>query len=137
MKKIILDTNVVVSFLTDRNQEQQEQAGRLFAAAADGEVALVVPQAVITELVYVLRNFYGREAREVAATIDDLLALPGVTVVDEVAWPLVLDLWPEKIPEFADALLAAIARHGRYDAVATFDLKLRRALEREGLLSHW
>ena len=33
MKRVILDTNVLVSFLTDRDAEQQAQAAALFEAA--------------------------------------------------------------------------------------------------------
>lgn len=51
MKRVVLDTNVLVSFLTDRNAEQQEQASALFEAASSGKTELVLHQIVITELV--------------------------------------------------------------------------------------
>ncbi|MCK5231601.1 MAG: hypothetical protein KAR13_15115 [Desulfobulbaceae bacterium] len=35
MKKIIIDTNVLISFLTDRNLTQQEKAATLFSEAAN------------------------------------------------------------------------------------------------------
>lgn len=42
MKRIVVDTNVLVSFLTDRDAEQQEMAAALFEAAAHGEVQIVL-----------------------------------------------------------------------------------------------
>jgi predicted nucleic acid-binding protein len=137
LKQIVVDSNVLVSFLTDRDLEQQDQAANLFRAAADGEVTLVLHQTVISELVYVLTQVYGLRTKEVAPAIGDLLDLPGVTAVDEVAWPLVLELWPERIAAFGDAMIAAVAQRGRCDAVATFDVKLTRALRRLGLHSFW
>jgi predicted nucleic acid-binding protein len=137
MSQILVDTNVLVSFLTDRDAAQQDQAAHLFAAAESGDSALVLHQIVLTELVYVLSNHYGLAAAEVSATLADLLALPGVATVDKLVWPLVLGLWPERIPGFADAVLVAAARDGRLEVVATFDLKLRRALKRHGLRSYW
>jgi predicted nucleic acid-binding protein len=137
MSKVLVDTNVLVSFLTDRDASQQEQAANLFAAAANGEPTLVLHQVVITELVYVLANVYGLAAAEVAATVGDLLALPGVATIDDLAWPVVLDLWPDELPGFSDAILSAVAQVGRFEVVATFDLKLRRALRRRGLRSYW
>lgn len=137
MKRVVLDTNVLVSFLTDRNAEQQERASTLFEAASAGELGLILHQIVITELVYVLRNLYGVAVSEIAQTIGELLSSPGVVPIDEVVWTRVLELWPRRISDFADAVLAAAARHGRYDAVATFDRPFSRRLVREGLTPFW
>jgi hypothetical protein len=94
-------------------------------------------QAVITEFVFVLQNLYGIAAREVAAVLGDLLALPGTTAVYETSWPLVLDLWPKEIPTFADAVLTTVALQDRYDTVSTFDSNLARALRSRGVASDW
>jgi predicted nucleic acid-binding protein len=42
VKEILVDTNVLVSFLTDRNQEQQEKASVLFEGAADRRHRIVL-----------------------------------------------------------------------------------------------
>ena len=44
VKRVVLDTNVLVSFLTDRDAEQQEQAAALFETAAQGEAELILHQ---------------------------------------------------------------------------------------------
>ncbi len=137
MKRIVLDTNVLVSFLTDRDAEQQAQAAALFEAAAQGEVEIVLHQMVVAEMVYVLGNLYQVETREIAAMVDDLLSSPGAKPVDELSWTLVLELWPDRVPDFADAVLAAVAREGRYDAVATFDRRFVRRLRKEGIPRYW
>ncbi|HVT57017.1 MAG TPA: type II toxin-antitoxin system VapC family toxin [Thermoanaerobaculia bacterium] len=137
MRRVLVDTNVLISFVSDRDELQQKRAARLFAVAAAGEMELILHQAVITEFVFVLSNLYGIEIREVAAVLGELLDLPGTSAVYEISWPLVLDLWPGEIPGFADAILATVALQGRYDAVATFDSKLARALRRRGVASDW
>ena len=68
MKRIVVDTNVLVSFLTDRDARQQARAARLFEAAAAGEVQLILHQLVATELIYVLRTVYAVDAALVAVT---------------------------------------------------------------------
>ncbi|HVR99098.1 MAG TPA: PIN domain-containing protein [Thermoanaerobaculia bacterium] len=137
MRRIVVDTNVLLSFLTDRDERQQRQADELFQKAVEGEVDLIVHQVVVVEMVHVLLNFYGVRQEDAALTVKDLLAMPGITPTHELAWPLVLELWPEKVPTFVDATLAAVASQGRYDSVATFDAKFSKQLRRLGLTSYW
>ena len=137
MKRVVLDTNVIASFLTDRDPGQQAKAAALLDAAARREIEILLPQLVLAELVYVLQNLYQVSRAETAATLRDLLALPGLRTVDALPWPRVLELWPARIPDFADAALAAVCEHERFDAIATFDATFRRRLARLGLASHW
>lgn len=137
MKQIVLDTNVLLSFLTDRDAEQQLRADQLFQAAGRGQVRLVLPQIAVNELVYVLLNFYRVEPTAVAEILEDLLASPGLQPVHEVSWSRVLELWPNGIKDYADAVLAQVAREGGYDCIATFDQRFIRGLRREGLAVYW
>ncbi len=137
MKSVVIDTNVLVSLLTDRNAEQQAQAAALFEAAAEGEVELILHQMVLSEMVYVLGNLYKVEAAEIARTVDDLLSSSGVRPVNEVIWTRVLELWPDRVKDFADGVLTAVTLHERFDAVATFDQRFVKQLHREGLAAFW
>ena len=134
--RTVVDTNVLVSFLTDRHPEQQAQAAGLFSAAAAGENELLVPQLVVTELVFVLTNVYGRSNGEAASVVHDLLETPGAAIVDPLPWLVLFELWPNRVPGFADAVVAAVAAAGRTDAVATFDRPFARRLRRLGIPVH-
>lgn len=137
MKTVVVDTNVFLSFVTDRDQRQQAQAAGLFESAADGQVQLILPQIVLTEIVYVMANLYKRPDQDIAELLADLLTMPHLRVEDRVRWSLVLDLWPERIFGFADAVLAAVATAGRHDAVASFDRKFLRRLANLELAPYW
>src|SRR5205823_4802264 len=137
MREVLVDTNVLVSFFTDRNKEQQERAAALFRAASERELTLVVHAISMSEMIYVLRNLYKVEPTKIAHAIRLLLAMPGVVPVGEVVWSLVLERWPESMPSFGDAVLAATAVEGRYDAVATFDADLGKKIAKEGPASYW
>ena len=137
MKSVLLDTNVLLSFLSDRDLDQQEKAAHLFAAAANREMRIDLHQIVVTEAVYVLTNSYEQSADAVSDVIGSLLALPGVVSVDLAPWRRVLGAWPRPFRDFADAMLAAFAKETRVDAVATFDRRFASSLKRQGIESVW
>ena len=135
MTSVVVDTNVLLSFLLDRDAEQQQRASDLIHAAAARELEL--DQQVITELIYVLLNLYDHPRQAIAQIVRELLALPGVRTVDSVDWDRVLELWPETFRDFADAVLAATCQLGRHGAVATFDEGCARLLGRIDVGSYW
>ncbi len=137
MRQVLVDANVLVSYFTDRNESQQRKAEALFRGAGQREHAVVLHTVTLVEMVFVLTQIYDEVPAEVARDLSDLLALPGVLIACEVAWSVVLERWPGDLPSFGDAILATVASEGRYDAVATFDLKLRRKLVRQGTASYW
>ena len=136
MSRILVDTNVLISFLTDRDLTQQELAATLFSSTR-GEDVLLLHQAVLTELVYVLTNVYALKTAVVAGVLRDLLAMPGVEPVDGLSWSRVLDLWPATVRDLGDAILLAAASTVRGDQLATFDRPLRRAAASQGIASRW
>ncbi len=137
MSRVVVDTNVLLSFLTDRDEQQQHLAAELLESAARGEHVLILHQLVLTEMVYVLQNLYDLDSSSVAIIVQDLLAMPGVQPLDEIDWGLFLELWPQQVGDFADAGLTTVLRSGDYDSLATFDLSFSRATRKQGLSLFW
>lgn len=137
MTRVLVDTNVLVSFLTDRNPQQQALAATLFEQAAAGQHEILVHQMVLVEVVFVLGKLYNVPPEQIALYLGDLLRAPGVSVLAELSWSRLLELWPARMAAFTDAALAAVARDLRGVAVATFDQGLARALGKVGVTRHW
>ena len=137
MARVIVDTNVVLSHLVDRDPEQGERATALFEDGARGEHELIVHQLVVTEAVYVLVRVYDIDVDEIAAIVRDLLEAPGVVPLNDLSWTTVRALWPERAPDFTDACLAALVRTGRFDSLATFDAGLTGQLRQLDLPTYW
>ena len=137
MRSVVADANVFVSFFVERNKTQQDAAQALLVAAEEGEIAGVIPQPVIFEIVYVLQSQYGLTSRQAATVVDAVTKFPGMQIVDDCPWKRVLEIWPDPLSGLTDAAIVALATTNRYDAVATFDRKLSNRLESFGLAAYW
>jgi predicted nucleic acid-binding protein len=133
VRSVVAGANVFVSFFVERNKTQQDAALRLLAAAEEGEIAGVIPQSVVFEIVYVLQSQYSLTSRQAAAVVDAVTKFPGMKIVDDCPWKRVLELWPDPLSGLTDATIVALAVTNRYDAVATFDRKLSNKLQGFGL----
>lgn len=125
--RVIIDTNVFLSAVTDRNPGQRERAEALFRAAAGGQAGIVIPQSIVFEIAYVLSSVYKRDAATIRVMLRDLAALPGVELVDELPFASWMELWERHFPDPTDAAVAAVAMDTG-SIVATFDRKFARRL---------
>lgn len=133
MKKIIIDTNCLISFVSDRNIEQQEKIADLFLKSKQLKKRVLCHHHVISEFVYVLTSVYSLQAGKVQQMVADLVSMPGVTYTSDVNMPTLLSLWPERIPDYGDAVLAAYCKKTKGTNIATFDTKFHNALLKIGL----
>jgi predicted nucleic acid-binding protein len=133
MKKRVIDTNALISFVTDRNPGQQEKIAAIFEDAARLKVTILCPQNVLTEFVYVLEKIYSHPKSRICSMIADFVALPGVHIIHPVDFGQLLKLWPEKIPDFGDAIVATVCRAEKNAKIVTFDAKFARALQTIGV----
>jgi len=133
MKKQVIDTNALISFVTDRNPDQQKRIAAVFEDAARLKIAILCPQNVLTEFVYVLEKTYHLPKPEIRAMIADFVALPGVQIIHEVDFDNLLKLWPDLIPDFGDAIVAVVCKSEKDAKVATFDKKFIRSLHAVGV----
>lgn len=116
---VVIDTNVLVRFLTRDDEEQARRARALVETDA-----IYLPLTVALETEWVLRAAYRRGAAEIVAGLRGFAGLPGVTVEapERLARALAL---AEDGMDFADALHLCAAEPGW--SFATFDARLAKA----------
>jgi predicted nucleic acid-binding protein len=83
--------------------------------------------------VYVLEKVYHLPKDQIGAIIADLIALPGLKVVHGVDFEILLSYWPDRIRNYGDAVVATVCKSHKDSRVATFDRKLKSALEAVGI----
>lgn len=133
MKKYLLDTNALISFVTDRNPSQQAIVAPLFASASRMKCTLICHQFVLTEFVFVMTRVYGVPPEKVNAMVRDLIVMPGIELYQETDFKTLLSIWPASIKDFGDAVIATTAKAVKGSTVVTFDEKFKSALKKLGI----
>ena len=135
MKKqtIVIDTNALISFVTDRNKTQQGKIAGIFENAAGLRLSVLCPQNVITEFVYVLDRVYNVPQSVIKDMIDDFVTMPGIEIIHEVNLKTLFSYWPDKLQDYGDAIVASVCCARKGAIVATFDRKFSAALKKLGL----
>ncbi len=129
MKKYLIDTNGLISFLTDRNIEQQKIISKYFIDASNLKCELIVLDIVIIELVYVLENVYNIKSNDIHTILKSLKDNPGIGLDSYFDFHEILKLWPDKIKDFGDTVISSYAKKNKI-SILTFDNKLKKELNR-------
>jgi predicted nucleic acid-binding protein len=120
MTRYLVDTNVLLRFLSGQPPEQAGAARKLFERAASGEVVLDVSPIIVAEAFYTLHSFYGVERKTAAEKLSLLLQQHGVKLRDADAVFPALECIQTANVGFGDAFLASVATEEEVP-VASFD----------------
>ena len=122
---IALDTNVLVRFLVQDDQDQARVASAAIERLTEDEPGFVCRE-VMVELVWVLERAYRLDRPRIAGALDGLLSAIELVVEgsDDVA--PALELYRNDGFDFADLMIAAAARRAGASELLTFDKRAAR-----------
>ena len=120
MRRLWLDANVIIRFLTGEPVDHHAKTVRLMARAERGEVELVVSDLILAEVVWVLRTFYKFSMEQIAEVLLAFVSSPGIHASDPELQIRAIELARDKNVDFVDAYLALTAA-ARREPVCTFD----------------
>ena len=118
--RYLVDTNVLLRFLSGEPATQAAAARKLFTRASNGEVVLDVSPLIVAETFYTLHSFYAVERKTAAEKLSLLLQQHGVKLRDASAVLSALERLQTTKVGFTDAFLAAVAAEEKLP-VASFD----------------
>lgn len=122
-KRVVIDTNLLVRYLTDDDPVKAKAVDALLNKAGSGEIKILVPSIVIAELVWVLESSYKMESPGIAELVDAVLNTPGVEVTDKSIIKSALTLYRAKKIDMIDAWIIEFAKDAGVGAIYTFDKK--------------
>lgn len=129
MKRHIIDTNALISFVTDRDPEQQKKIAPLFESAAHLKSVILCHQHILTEFIYVMDRVYSVPKVEIGRMIAAFIEMPGIEIIHKVDFNTLLSLWPDPLPDFGDALIASVGKTMKGSSIVTFDRKFAAVLK--------
>ena len=122
-KRAVIDTNLLVRFLTEDDPSKANDVKRLLLKAAQGEIRLLIPSVVIAELVWVLQSFYKLERSEIVPLLNAILHTHGIEVSDKTVVSDAIAMYRNEAIDFIDAWIVAFAKAAEVRAIYTFDRK--------------
>ena len=120
MAKLLLDTNVIIRFLTGDHPAHSPRSRSLFARAAAGDVTLFVTDLALAETVWVLQSFYKLDRTAITTALKGLIGFAGIEVHNKAKLLRALQNFAQSGVNFVDAYHAAIAAADSI-AIASFD----------------
>jgi len=134
-KEVVIDTNLLVRYLTDDEPQKAKAVDALLNSAAKGELKILIPSIVIAELVWVLESFYKMMAEDIAGLVEAILNTPGVDTQDKSVIKTALKLYRSKRIDFIDAWIIEFAKAKGAKRIYTFDRKHFRDAEEVEIVS--
>jgi predicted nucleic-acid-binding protein len=121
-----LDTNLLVRWLLDDDEDQSARVQRLFKVARSGRVTLFVPSSVALEFEWVLRSRYRFDKASVLQTFAALLETQELEFQVEAGLERALHMYRQGVAEFADCMHAGLCGAAGQSPLLTFDEKAAR-----------
>ena len=121
-KNWVIDANIILRAVLQDVPDQAQKVNSLLLQAEAGEIGLLIPEPVLSDVVYVLAGMKIPK-NELVAVIRDWLNLPGVIPlgIDIAVIHTTLDLFVDKNMKWSDALIAARMFEWGYREICTLD----------------
>jgi predicted nucleic-acid-binding protein len=122
-----LDTNILVRYITQDNENQALLAEKAIQAARSQNEKLLIQPIVICEVIWALESAYGFKKLEILPVIDQLLRTAQLKIVDkDVCWKA-FAAFSQKEGDFADYYNGRANVRDGADVTLTFDKALNES----------
>ena len=120
-----LDTNVILRYLTHDDPEKAEACYQLFQRVNRGEETVIACEAIIAEVVYVLRSSragYGLNREEIRSRLIPILMLRGLRLHQKQLYINALNIYASSTSfDFEDAIAVAYMQHHDINEIVSYD----------------
>ena len=120
-----IDTNVLVRYLVDDDQEQADRVHRFLARCRRASEPVYISSIVLCETLWVLRSAFASSKLQIVEVLERLLSSDVFQIEQEDSVRAALDLFRTAKGEFVDCLIGQLNLAKGCRATVTFDRDLR------------
>lgn len=117
----LLDTNVLIRFLTSDKTQKLRGVYTLFKSLEQGDLRVELKLIVLFQVIFVLKSFYSVPIEEIAAGILDILEYKGIIVKEKRIVRRTLTLWHDNKLDIVDCYLIACLEGDRQNILYSYD----------------
>lgn len=123
-----LDTNVLVRFLVQDDEQQTRVVNALLSDAETRKEVLFVSNVVVMEIIWVLKSAYGASRDDILLALNELLSMSVLEFQDQPAVRDFVTSAQGNTYDLADLLIAQVGQIKGCDTTLTFDKKAAESL---------
>ena len=124
MKKVFIDTNIVLRYLTMDDPVQYPHCRNLFKKAQNGEMLLVTSTLVIAELIWTLASYYRVPKDQIIEKVSIIVGSDAIRIPDKDLIAEALLLYGRKNVDYVDAYNSVLMRQLGLKEIYSYDKDL-------------
>jgi predicted nucleic acid-binding protein len=119
----LVDTNILVRFLTGDKDPRYANLSEFFASLESGDIEVELKLIVLFQTLFVLKSFYKVPRNEIASALLTLIQFKGLRNRDKKTIRRTLERWgePRNRLEIVDCYLAACLEGDRQNLLYSYD----------------
>lgn len=108
MPTYLLDTNIFLRILSGLDSDQKGECELLLRKVEKGNIKVVVPNLVLSEIVWTLTSYYRHSKQEIVNAVKSILNIANIKFVDGYDIFLGMTFFEKKSVKYIDSLIASI-----------------------------
>ena len=117
----LLDTNVLIRFLTSDKTQKFRGVYALFESLEQGDLRVELKLIVLFQIVFVLKSFYSVPREEIATGMLGILEYKGIIVKEKRIVRRTIELWHDNKLDIVDCYLIACLEGDRQNILYSYD----------------
>jgi predicted nucleic-acid-binding protein len=117
----LLDTNILISFLTSDETQKFRGVYTLFESLEQGDLRVELKLIVLFQVIFVLKSFYSVPREEIAIGMLGILKYKGIIVKEKKIVRRTIELWHDSKLDIVDCYLIACLEGDRQNILYSYD----------------
>jgi predicted nucleic acid-binding protein len=121
MRKIFIDTNIFIRYLTKDDPLKYDKCRRIFKEAIDGKITTTTSEMVIAELIWTLLSYYKVPKAEVIEKVSIIVGTESLIIPDKYIITDALVLYSRKNIDYIDAYNAVFMKYNDINEIYSYE----------------